>query len=42
MRCARCSRRIQPAEAWGLGHADRVPKRLGRYAGPEHRSCNRA
>ena len=34
--------RIQPGEAWDLGPAAGVPKRLGRYAVPEHRSCNRA
>ena len=34
--------RTPPGEAWDLGHPVGVPERLGRYAGPEHRSCNRA
>lgn len=40
--CWRCRQPIAPGEPWDLGHAD-VPgaKRLGIYAGPEHRDCSR-
>jgi hypothetical protein len=37
--CARCRRRILPSDAWDLGHVDGDKNR---YAGPEHRACNRA
>jgi hypothetical protein len=37
--CARCTRPIYPGQFWDLGHIDGDK---GRYAGPEHRSCNRA
>ena len=37
--CARCGERIEPGEPWDLGHADGDGLR---YAGPEHRRCNRA
>jgi len=36
--CARCGQTIWPGEAWDLGHVDGDKSR---YAGPEHRSCNR-
>lgn len=41
--CWRCRTRILPGEPWDAGHAD-VPdaKRLGIYAGPEHRGCSRS
>jgi hypothetical protein len=37
--CARCGGFIYPGEAWDLGHVDGDKTR---YAGPEHRGCNRA
>ena len=37
--CARCGYVIYPGEQWDLGHMDGDKTR---YAGPEHRSCNRA
>ena len=36
--CARCGDVIYPYEAWDLGHVDGDKSR---YAGPEHRHCNR-
>jgi hypothetical protein len=38
-KCVRCGERIRPGEPWDLGHVDGEPSR---YAGPEHRRCNRA
>lgn len=37
--CARCGALIRPSEAWDLGHVDGDKSR---YAGPEHRACNRS
>lgn len=36
--CSRCGRPIAPGALWDLDH---LPDRSG-YAGPAHRSCNRA
>jgi hypothetical protein len=38
--CARCGYLIAPGEPWDLGHKDGTSKH--EYAGPEHRTCNRA
>jgi hypothetical protein len=37
--CSRCAEFIYPGEPWDLGHVDGDKTR---YAGPEHRRCNRA
>lgn len=37
--CARCGGLIDPFEPWDLGHDDLD---RSRYAGPEHRRCNRS
>jgi hypothetical protein len=37
--CVRCGLIIDPDEPWDLGHLDRDQ---ARYAGPEHRFCNRS
>jgi hypothetical protein len=37
--CARCGDLIYPDDLWDLGHVDGDKSR---YAGPEHRACNRA
>lgn len=37
--CARCGERIPAGALWDLGHVDGDKSR---YAGPEHRKCNRA
>jgi hypothetical protein len=39
VRCARCGGYIRPSDQWDLGHVDGD---RSRYAGPEHRSCNRS
>jgi hypothetical protein len=39
IRCVRCGEVIASGEAWDLGHVDGDKTR---YAGPEHRGCNRA
>jgi hypothetical protein len=38
VRCWRCGEYIRPGEPWDLGHVDGDKTR---YAGPEHRACNR-
>jgi hypothetical protein len=38
VKCARCGQAIAPNEPWDLGHVDGDKSR---YAGPEHRACNR-
>src|SRR6266496_2308149 len=38
VRCARCGGLISPFELWDLGHDDFDRTK---YAGPEHRACNR-
>ena len=37
--CARCRRPILPGQPWDLGHVDGSKTK---YAGPEHRRCNRS
>lgn len=37
--CSRCGKRIDPSEAWDLGHDDH---NRTIYRGPEHAACNRA
>jgi hypothetical protein len=38
VRCARCNSPIAKGADWDLGHDDHD---RSRYAGPEHRACNR-
>ena len=38
VQCVRCGDYIRPGEPWDLGHVDGD---RSRYAGPEHRRCNR-
>lgn len=38
MSCCRCGEPIEPGTPWDLGHVDGTLK----YAGPEHRACNRS
>ena len=43
--CWRCTKPIHPADYWDLGHepsSDPSQSDPNKYAGPEHRSCNRA
>lgn len=37
--CWRCGEKIQPTDAWDLGHDD---EDRTKYRGPEHQGCNRA